>query len=80
MGSNVGKTLAGEAVAEIVVAVDERQRGVERKQRIAAGCGMLAKQNQGETKIVEQLQENIIVSTAEVVLIKIPAPGSAEDR
>ncbi len=71
--------MAGKVVAKIVIAVDKRQRGVERKQQIAAGRGMLAKQNQGKAKIVEQLQENIIVSTAEVVLIKIPAPGSAEN-
>jgi len=79
MGNDGGKAWAGEVVAKIVVAVNERQRDVERKQRIAAGRGMLAQQNQGKAKIVKQLQENIIVSTAEVVRIKIPAPGSAEN-
>ena len=79
MGSNGGKALAGEVVANIVVAVNERQRNVERKQRIAAGRGMLAEQNQGKAKIVKQLQENIIIPAMEVVLIKIPAPGSAEN-
>jgi len=79
MGSNGGKALAGEVVANIVVAVNERQRNVERKQRIAAGRGMQAEQNQGKAKIVKQLQEDIIIPAMEVVLIKIPAPGSAEN-
>ena len=79
MWSNGGKALAGEVVANIVVAVNERQRDVERKQRIAAGRGMLAEQNQGKAKIVKQLQENIIIPAMEIVLIKIPAPGSAEN-
>ena len=71
--------MAGEVVAKIVIAMNERQSGIEGKQRIAAGRGMLAEQNQGKAKIVKQLQENIIVSTAEVVLIEIPTPGSAEN-
>jgi len=71
--------LAGEVVAKVVVAVNERQGNVERKQRIAAGRGMLAEQNQGKAKIVKQLQENTIIPAMEVVLIKIPAPGSAEN-
>jgi len=79
MGNDGGKALAGEVVAKIVIAMNERQSGIEGKQRIAAGRGMLAEQNQGKAKIVKQLQENIIVSTTEVVLIKIPAPGSAEN-
>jgi len=79
MGNDRGKALAGEVVANIVVAVNERQREVERKQRIAAGRGMLTEQNQGKAKIVKQLQENIIIPAMKVVLIKIPAPGSAEN-
>src|ERR1700739_202984 len=80
VGSNGGKPWAGEVVTNIVVAVNERQRDVERKQRIAVGCGMLAEQNQGKAKIVKQLQEKIIIPAMEIVLIKIPAPGSAENR
>ena len=55
MGSNGGKALAGEVVANIVVAVNERQRNVERKQRIAAGRGMLAEQNQVNVQSSQRL-------------------------
>ncbi len=79
MGSNERKALTGKAVAKIVVAVNEWQRGVDGKKRKAAGCGMLPDQNTGPAKIVEQLQENMIIPTMEVVGMKIPVPGSAEN-